>query len=64
MKISPASHGLVIGGTGTGKYSTFLLNEMLQHIELDLGGLIAIDPHGELIIILDRTYPRLVAPMT
>lgn len=48
VKISPASHGLVIGGTGTGK-STYLLNTLIQRIEQNLGGVIAIDPHGDLI---------------
>ncbi len=56
VKISPASHGLVIGGTGTGK-STLLMNTMLQHVEQDLGGLIAIDPHGDLIDDLVARMP-------
>lgn len=47
IRVSPASHSLLIGGTGTGK-STLLLNEILQNITGE-GGLCLVDPHGDLV---------------
>jgi hypothetical protein len=47
IRVSPASHSLLIGGTGTGK-STLLLNEIVQNIAAGHGGLL-VDPHGDLV---------------
>ncbi len=47
IKVSPASHTLLIGGTGTGK-STLMLNEIVQNMDRD-SGLCVVDPHGDLV---------------
>ena len=47
IKISPAHHALVIGGTGTGK-STLLMGSILQNINLG-NGCCVVDPHGDLV---------------
>jgi hypothetical protein len=47
IRVSPASHSLLIGGTGTGK-STLLLSEIVQNVAHG-SGLCLVDPHGDLV---------------
>lgn len=48
IRVSPASHSLLIGGTGTGK-STLLLSQIIQNIAAGDSGVCLVDPHGDLV---------------
>ncbi len=56
VRISPAHHSLIIGGTGAGK-TTLLQNIMVQNAEHGLGFAL-IDPHGDLVDDLIARLPE------
>lgn len=55
IRVSPATHAILTGGTGTGK-STLKLQMMLQTLALG-GGFCAVDPHGDLVDDLIMRIP-------